>query len=180
MSGKMQSKICKRCHKNLDLSCFYVDTSKTDNRVSYCKACKSSYDKARRFRAIDKIRAYDRARYVGSNADKTRAASRASYNRRKDKWRARQLLKDYGISLAQYRATLVEQGYKCAFCASDIMETGNNTNVDHDHRTGRVRGIVCSFCNGRIIGANTLDTARKLIHYLSSTTDLRNSLEVLS
>lgn len=57
--------------------------------------------------------------------------------------------KKYGISGDQYREMLAEQGGGCAICGS--RESGNSMRpdlvVDHCHRTGRVRGLLCNHCN---------------------------------
>ena len=57
--------------------------------------------------------------------------------------------KTYGISYTEYEELLKEQSYKCALCKSD---TTNNKRaerlfIDHCHKTGNVRGLLCSKCN---------------------------------
>lgn len=58
-------------------------------------------------------------------------------------------LKKFGLTQSSYDALLKGQDYKCAICGS--AETGtkrtNNFNVDHDHNTGEVRGLLCHGCN---------------------------------
>lgn len=56
----------------------------------------------------------------------------------------------YGITVAEFTAMLDEQGGRCAVCR--VVEVGigpakSQWNVDHCHRTGKVRGILCSPCN---------------------------------
>lgn len=54
----------------------------------------------------------------------------------------------YGISQAQYEALLEEQGGVCAIChRPEKSKNAKNLSVDHDHVTGKVRGLLCSFCN---------------------------------
>lgn len=55
------------------------------------------------------------------------------------------LKKKYGITLAQYEAMLESQGGVCALCGKH--PTKNSLCVDHSHVTGRVRGLLCYFCN---------------------------------
>ncbi|WP_127503488.1 endonuclease VII domain-containing protein [Actinoplanes solisilvae] len=49
----------------------------------------------------------------------------------------------YGIGQAEFDEMLLMQGGLCAICEADDPQ-----HVDHDHRTGRVRGILCFNCNG--------------------------------
>jgi|SRR6185369_16485045 len=53
-------------------------------------------------------------------------------------------LKRYGLSLEDYKALLVKQGLRCLICKN---LTGSNLCVDHNHRTGKVRGLLCGPCN---------------------------------
>ncbi|HEY3119685.1 MAG TPA: endonuclease domain-containing protein, partial [Vicinamibacteria bacterium] len=55
--------------------------------------------------------------------------------------RARQLVERRGISEAQYSAMLARQHGACAICLRSC-KTGRRLAVDHDHSTGRVRGLL--------------------------------------
>ena len=55
----------------------------------------------------------------------------------------------YGITAAQYDALLAYQGGVCAVCDKPPGKT--RLNVDHDHKTGLVRGLLCWQCNRRVI-----------------------------
>jgi hypothetical protein len=63
------------------------------------------------------------------------------------------LKRDYGISLEAYSAMLVKQGGLCAICGTPNGSERSNNNgrkvlaVDHDHKTGAIRGLLCSLCN---------------------------------
>jgi len=58
-------------------------------------------------------------------------------------------VKEYNITLADYDAMYEEQKGKCAICGSTNPKTPKNGRfcVDHDHVTGKVRGLLCSSCN---------------------------------
>lgn len=57
----------------------------------------------------------------------------------------------YGITVDDYNALLEEQGEVCAICRrpEHVVSRGKlkPLSVDHDHATGRVRGILCHECN---------------------------------
>jgi len=63
----------------------------------------------------------------------------------KAKKRNNQLQKEFGMTLEQYNALLLQQGGACKICRS--KNAGKELAVDHDHRTGKVRGLLCSGCN---------------------------------
>jgi hypothetical protein len=54
----------------------------------------------------------------------------------------------FGISDADYNQIWAAQGSKCAICGKVEPLRGRSFHpVDHDHSTGRVRGILCQACN---------------------------------
>lgn len=91
-------------------------------------------------------RKMERARWMSKTKDERRKkfASRSPEQRRKY-----QLKKDYGITLEQYDQMFEAQGYCCANqgCRAKFANTLKGWHVDHDHLTGKVRGILCSNCN---------------------------------
>lgn len=66
-------------------------------------------------------------------------------------WKERDLQKKFGLSLAEYGEMLVVQGGKCAICNQSETQVRNGTKkslaVDHDHATGKIRGLLCTECN---------------------------------
>lgn len=60
------------------------------------------------------------------------------------------LRRTYGITLEEYKAILAAQGHRCPICLKPLEGISNP--VDHDHKTGVVRGVTCMYCNHRVIG----------------------------
>ena len=55
------------------------------------------------------------------------------------------LMKRYGITQFEYECMEEEQGGVCAICTNPPCKRG--LFVDHCHKTGKVRGLLCSSCN---------------------------------
>ena len=85
--------------------------------------------------------------------------------------------KRYGLTPTQLQALfLVKLG--CWICGR-LPERGKTRYVDHDHKTLRVRGVLCFTCNYRLLGKGALN--RPELHeaaavYLRSTFDARKDL----
>lgn len=67
------------------------------------------------------------------------------YEENKDKARNSQLIRHFGITLEEYNELLKKQNNVCAICGSSSGE--KSFSVDHDHITGKVRGLLCRGCN---------------------------------
>ncbi len=54
----------------------------------------------------------------------------------------------YGIDYKTYEQLLNDQNGCCALCGTDVPGRGYaNFAVDHNHKTGEVRGLLCYHCN---------------------------------
>ena len=76
--------------------------------------------------------------------------SKIWYKKNPDVKRNANLLREYGITLAQLESMKIEQNNKCAIC-SKTFKNSVDTCVDHCHTTKKVRGLLCNHCN-RAIG----------------------------
>lgn len=87
------------------------------------------------------------------------------YKKGKDQ-RHNQLRTNYGITMEDYQAMLSAQNGVCAICR---CRPDHTLHVDHDHRTGLVRGLLCRNCN-RGIGClrDDLDLLRNAVEYLGN------------
>lgn len=63
------------------------------------------------------------------------------------------LKRQYGISLNDYNRILKNQNNCCAICKTKSSGTSNKQNfcVDHCHKTGTIRGLLCDNCN-KVLG----------------------------
>ena len=67
--------------------------------------------------------------------------------------RKQRLTAKFGIDEVQYDAMLEKQGGGCAICGTPESNSKNHRlAVDHDHKTGEVRGLLCSMCNTSLGG----------------------------
>ena len=93
----------------------------------------------------------------GSRRPVTRPGPRCATHQRArkqalaEKKHAEWILKTYGITADQYWSLFRYQGGKCFICQ---RATGKRRrlSVDHDHKTGRVRGLLCNPCNRDVLG----------------------------
>ena len=56
-------------------------------------------------------------------------------------------LREYGMLPADYDRWLEAQNYECAICGTHTEDLPKALAVDHNHRTGNVRGLLCGSCN---------------------------------
>ena len=73
----------------------------------------------------------------------------------------------YGITPIEYdRLYQIQQG-RCAICKTHQTELGRMLSVDHNHTTGKVRGLLCDLCNS-ILGhaKDSVEVLETCIEYL--------------
>jgi Recombination endonuclease VII len=78
------------------------------------------------------------------------------------------LQKNYGITIGQFDQLLAFQKGKCAICGKDLTTVDAKPNIDHDHRTRKLRGIVCNYDNHWVIGNLTMKQALAVYLYLAT------------
>jgi DNA repair exonuclease SbcCD ATPase subunit len=104
---------------------------------SKCDETKNLADFAKKSRAKDGLRPQCKKCDQAYRDDNQEAVRDYHYKKR------------YGISLEEYRAKLEEQGGCCAICGTSHSEHSRMKTlvVDHCHKTGKVRGLLCHGCN---------------------------------
>lgn len=56
----------------------------------------------------------------------------------------------YGIKPSEYDLILAYQDWKCASCSTEDPGGHGTFNVDHNHSTNEIRGLLCMLCNVRV------------------------------
>lgn len=65
------------------------------------------------------------------------------------------------------RLELIEKhGNHCAICKRPRTDFKNNLSIDHNHKSGRIRGLLCFYCNKYRIGRHSLESAKQILDYL--------------
>jgi len=92
--------------------------------------------------------------YYAQNKEKINLKAKENYQLKKDEYAKRAwknyLWRTYSLSEEDYEEILVSQDYACKICSRSLEErrtTRRLVHIDHDHKTGRIRGILCSYCN---------------------------------
>jgi hypothetical protein len=158
---------CVECGTLKPPEAFHRERSRPSGRNRRCKECRNARnrehvakDPARRRQSMDRWRQANPQRYI--------AAQRA-YK-----------LRSYGLTVEQYEAMLQRQGEVCAVCGEGEVG-GWDLAVDHDHRTGHVRGLLCRRCN---VGIGLLRDDPQLLaaatRYLGSVASSRTTDEPLT
>lgn len=160
---------CRKCDvvKSLDDFGFHKGRRRT-----MCKPCTNA-----------EVAAYNE-RYAAADPEGWRERKRESVRRWRGRaepdhlsalWRKHNLRKLYGINVEEYEALLAEQEGRCAICRRGEDElvacTGRvlKLHVDHDHATGKIRGLLCSWCNPALGGfQEDPRLLRRAIRYLEA------------
>jgi len=92
--------------------------------------------------------------YHTKNLEKIRAQQREYTRNNKNKIRERGLMRNYNITIKEKEDMYSKQNGKCLICNKDIQLNSIGTHVDHNHKTNKVRGLLCTKCNSILGFAN--------------------------
>ena len=129
-------KVCTKCNIEKELSEFTKDKHKLDGLSSVCRSCRKEYSR----------RTYVLYTKKRQDAD--------YYLKNKDRLKNIRLKATYGITIDAYHKLFEEQKGVCAICGkpeeaimNNRYKTKSNLSVDHNHSTGKIRGLLCQKCN---------------------------------
>jgi hypothetical protein len=144
-----ETKKCSTCGDVKPIELFHIDRSKKDGRKHQCRVC-TNIGKARWRNANREHVNKSKMESYLRNREKYLAYSRSSKRRLATfKWK---LETHFGITEQQFDQMLQDQGGCCAICGKGPEEANGHRHkhrlcVDHDHKTGVVRGLLCTTCN---------------------------------
>lgn len=190
-----QKKKCIGCNKRKKLREFAGDKSRPDEHEYYCKQCRREQQPAKHIKTLihrgekqcigcrkvkkigeffenhqtrDKIDLYciecRQTPKTKTETDTTREKSEFRISGRT----ARRIRSYYKINENEYRNLYEQQKGLCAICGRPELKRRNTMLcVDHDHTTGKVRGLLCGTCNSAIgYFEDNPDYLRSAISYL--------------
>lgn len=136
---------CSKCGQEKEKSLFYKDKSRKNGIRPQCSEC-----------------------FVKKNLEYYHTGG----GKEKQKVRAqRHNLKKYNLSVEEYDEMFDKQEGKCLICSSSTTHRTNtrqNLFVDHDHKTNKVRGLLCHHCNvGLGHFQDSVELLEKAIGYLN-------------
>jgi hypothetical protein len=119
----VDQKECRKCGETKDLVDFYKHKGFRDGRHSQCKAC------------------------VRTNNCKWMKANRRSKGVKPREKKAKNPKAHMGLTKEEYEDLLFFQDGKCAICEKPEAVLARRLALDHNHKTGQIRGLLCSSCN---------------------------------
>jgi hypothetical protein len=166
------TKICRTCTKELHISDFregrrrcirceektYAENWSSKTHIT-CNKCSVEKPISEYYKGHKRCKSC----YSETYRDK-----RPSYSEKKDYMLKYTYGKDFGLE--QYENILQEQNEVCAICLNpntNGRKDSNSLYVDHNHSTGKVRGLLCSNCN-RMLGlvGDNISTLQSAVLYL--------------
>lgn len=122
------TKVCSKCHEEKALDDFHKKTRQdgTTKKWAACKKCVNTYN----HKNLQKLK-----------------ADPPAYDAYKQQLRATKIEKAFGVTWEQRETMLINQGRRCAICQQLEIDLPKRLAVDHDHKTGKIRGLLCSHCN---------------------------------
>lgn len=176
---------CCKCNIEKQESEFGLDKSRFSGRFPWCKPCKNLWTSNRRknnptvyIKKVTKkcpncgeTKLVDQFNRNQAQYDGLKPWCRVcDKKQKKDAYimplnRNSYLVKNYGLTLEEYNMRLEAQNEVCLICEEPCIRL--NLCVDHDHTTGKVRGLLCYSCNLAIGNMKDKpDLLRKAADYL--------------
>lgn len=131
----------------LSTPCRYGHVGQRSEKNLTCLQCSRENDKKRNKQRVK----YQNRRYKTEPAYRQKILDARKFEKDADpegyyrKQKDEALRKNYGINLDQYEILAEVQNHRCKIC--NKPEMGKALAVDHNHGTGKIRGLLCQNCN---------------------------------
>lgn len=164
-------KTCRDCGVEKSLEDFHRHPQTADKRFGHCKECHKARGRKWHANNLERSREINRVK-AKALRDRDPAAA-AAYNRAVKLWTK------YRITPEDWDRLYDEQLGRCAVCHCTLADV--KTCVDHDHATGKVRGLLCNVCNqGLGYFGDDPDRLRRAAEYLLGAAEAANREGVVS
>jgi hypothetical protein len=141
---RLEFKRCSRCKKTETEVHFSPSKHHIDGATNWCNLCQREYY----LKNKDRINAKNKE-YQEKNKDRISKQRKEFYKKNSDRLKEIKMMRVYGIGMEDFARLLNNQNNACAVCKTK-NPIGNGFCVDHDHKTGVIRGILCPGCNTAI------------------------------
>lgn len=146
----MIGKNCTKCGSFKQLSDFYKDNRLKSGRRGRCLECMRVYN--REYRKTHKVEC---------------TSYRKKWEKKpgvKDARRKYRIKHKYDLTPNEHEQMYIAQRGCCAIC--DIPTAYHKMRTDHDHKTGKVRGLLCAHCNTWVAAVDDEDFMKVAIEYV--------------
>ena len=163
-------KKCNTCTKVLSKEKFHKKAQNKDGYSNTCRRCTSEKGKIWRendpnFSEKHKLRG---SKWYSENKEDKLLKNKEWRENNISKYREINLKSRFGINLDDYNNILISQNNCCAICKKHMNEFSYNLVVDHCHKSGKIRGLLCKKCNLGIGHLNDdIDILNNSILYLN-------------
>lgn len=166
LQHNIKTKKCYHCKIGQPMENYSFNKSRKDGRAKHCRKCMQEFNR-RSYANRTPEQIVRRLEYNLKYAEKEKERIAAWHRTSKGKksQRKSQLKAKYNLRVEDYNQALLLQGQKCAICRKEFE---GNLSIDHDHRTGRIRGLLCKKCNS-VLGFvdDNVDILKAAIQYLT-------------
>ncbi len=156
--GSRQKKMCYNCYitQKPKLVCSRCGFLSIIEAHDLCRTC---YQKTPA-RVADRIK---RSKDPSEHTPERKSEKKAKFRNLKLRIR-------YGITFEDKIKILEEQNNKCKICFVALVADHQDTHIDHEHSTGKIRGVLCKLCNTLLgLARDNSQILQEAINYLNNS-----------
>lgn len=157
-------KTCRICNVTKQLDAFHKASKEIDGKESRCKVC------------ILEMKSKNYHKNLAVNREKSRVKALEFRKKNKGYQRKYDLKRVYNMSINDYDLMLEQQNSRCKICLTENAGGKHKKfYIDHCHKTGKVRGLLCTGCNLALGGfRDNIESLKRAIDYLTGKLDSDN------